>query len=97
MENVQIRSQSEEYFQIRDFEQVILDGGKGKPRRKICGAFLYEDTTTLLFSRTNYGKSILAFQFAWCAATGTHLDPCTALLTLNPQEFVNKSCKTLQV
>jgi len=71
---------SAEYFQARDFEQVILDGKKDKPRRKICGAFLYEDTTTLLFSRTNYGKSLLAFQFAWSAATGTSLDPCNALL-----------------
>jgi hypothetical protein len=79
MENAQ-KSSAEDYFQVRDFEQVILDGGMEKPRRKICGAFLYEDTTTLLFSRTNYGKSMLAFQFAWCAATGTNLDPCNALL-----------------
>lgn len=68
-----------EYFQIRDIDTVVEDGRKKKRKRKIVGAFLYENTTTLLFSRTNYGKSILAFQFAWAAATGTDLDPCSAL------------------
>jgi len=68
-----------DYFQIRDIDTVVKDGRKKKIRRKICGAFLYENTTTLLFSRTNYGKSILAFQFAWAAATGTDFDPCAAL------------------
>lgn len=67
------------YFQVRDIDTVVEDGRKKKKKRKICGAFLYEDTTTLLFSRTNYGKSILAFQFAWAAATGSNLDPCAAL------------------
>jgi len=70
----------ESYFQDRDFDQVLEDGLKKPPRRKICGAFLYEDTTTLLFSRTNYGKSILVFQFAYAAATGTSIDPCSALV-----------------
>jgi hypothetical protein len=68
-----------EYFLDRSLEEVLLDGKNQKPRKKICGAFLYEDTTTLLFSRTNYGKSLLTFQFAWAAATGTNFDPCTAL------------------
>jgi len=68
-----------EYFQIRDIDTVVEDGRKKRKKRKICGAFLYENTTTLLFSRTNYGKSILAFQFAWAAATGTDLDSCSAL------------------
>ena len=68
------------YFRDRSFDQVLEDGLKHPPRRKICGAFLYEDTTTLLFSRTNYGKSILVFQFAYAAATGTSIDPCSALV-----------------
>ena len=68
-----------DYFQDRSIEEVLLAGALLKPRRKIAGAFLYEDTTTLLFSRTNYGKSILAFQFAYAAATGTDLDRCDAL------------------
>jgi len=68
------------YFQDRDFDHVLEDGLKHPPRKKICGAFLYEDTTTLLFSRTNYGKSILVFQFAYAAATGTSIDSCSALV-----------------
>ena len=68
------------YFRDRSFDQVLDDGLKKPPRKKICGAFLYEDTTTLLFSRTNYGKSILVFQFAYAAATGTSIDHCSALL-----------------
>lgn len=71
---------SEPYFQIRPFAQVIEDGSKEKPRRKITGAFLYEDTTTYFFSRTNYGKSLLAFQIGYSAATGTSLYPCAALI-----------------
>jgi len=67
-------------FIRRDLRQVLEDGEKCKPRRKIIGAFLYEDTTTLLFSRTNFGKSILAFQFAYAAVTGTHFAPCPALM-----------------
>ena len=62
------------YFIDRNFEEVVADGLKFPPRRKIAGAFLYEDTTTLLFSRTNYGKSLLAFQFAYAAATGSDFD-----------------------
>jgi hypothetical protein len=67
------------FFQIRDFPQILADGSKIAERKKICGAFLYQDTTTLLFSRTNYGKSVLAFQFAYAAATGSDFDPCAAL------------------
>jgi RecA-family ATPase len=67
------------YFESRKFEQVLEHGKNCKERRKIIGAFLYEDTTTLLFSRTNYGKSLLVFQFAYAAATGSSFDPCQAL------------------
>ncbi|MEI6901061.1 MAG: AAA family ATPase, partial [Bacteroidota bacterium] len=70
---------SENYFQSRQFEQVLEHGQNCKERRKIVGAFLYEDTTTLLFSRTNYGKSLLVFQFAYAAATGSSFDSCAAL------------------
>lgn len=68
-----------EYFQIRRITQVLNDGKNRKICHKIVGAFLYEDTTTLLFSRTNYGKSLLVFQFAWAAATGSNFDSCAAL------------------
>ncbi|HEY3388233.1 MAG TPA: AAA family ATPase [Prolixibacteraceae bacterium] len=67
------------YFQIRTFDKVVADGLNTKPRRKIAGAFLYEDSTTYLFSRTNYGKSLLVFQFAYAAATGTSIAAGSAL------------------
>ena len=71
---------TDQYFEERDIYQVLNAGSTSPRRRKICGSFLYEDTTTLLFSRTNYGKSLFAFQFAWAAATGSDFDPCAALL-----------------
>ena len=71
---------SENYFNDRDISQVFSDGSLILPKRKIGGAFLYEGTTTYLFSRTNYGKSLLAFQIAYAAATGTSIGPGAALL-----------------
>lgn len=67
------------YFNSRNCIDVMLDGSKAPPQRKIGGAFLYEDTTTYLFSRTNYGKSLLVFQLAYAAATGTGIANCEAL------------------
>ena len=69
----------ESYFQTRSFAQVIEDGSNEPLRRKIGGAFLYENTTHYFFSRTNYGKSFLAFQLGFAAATGTSIARCTAL------------------
>jgi VirE N-terminal domain/AAA domain len=70
---------NEDYFETRTFAQVVEDGRKEPKRRKIGGAFLYENTNTYLFSRTNYGKSLLAFQFAYAMATGTSFADCSAL------------------
>lgn len=70
---------NDSYFKSRNFIDLLLDGSTAPPQRKIGGAFLYEDTTTYLFSRTNYGKSLLVFQLAHAAATGTSLASCTAL------------------
>jgi hypothetical protein len=67
------------YFDSRTFEEVLLEGQKLKERKKIGGAFLYEDTITYLFSRTNYGKSLFVFQLAYAAATGTSVAACPAL------------------
>lgn len=69
-----------EYFETRTFDQVILDGAKVPDRKKIIGAFLYEDTNTYLFSRTNYGKSLLAFQIGYAAATGKSIADFAALI-----------------
>lgn len=70
---------SENYFNDRDFSEIVEAGTLTLPREKIGGAFLYEGTTTYLFSRTNYGKSLLVFQFAYAAATGTSIGPGAAL------------------
>jgi hypothetical protein len=69
----------ENYFNDRDFSEIVEAGTLTLPREKIGGAFLYEGTTTYLFSRTNYGKSLLVFQFAYAAATGTSIGPGAAL------------------
>jgi RecA-family ATPase len=61
------------YFNIRSFDKVINDGIKKRERKQIAGVFLYEDTNTMLFSRTNVGKSLLSFQIAFHAATGTSI------------------------
>ncbi len=66
------------YFNRRDFKTVISEGIQCEERRRIVGSFLYEDTIALLFSRTNYGKSMLALQFGCAAATGTDFDSCEA-------------------
>ncbi len=72
-------TENKSFFNTRSFAQVLEDGSREKLRRKIGGAFLYENTTTYFFSRTNFGKSFLAFQVGYAAATGTHIDPCAAL------------------
>jgi len=68
------------YFQIRPIAQVIEDGRKAKPRRKLIGAFIYEDTNTYFYAPPNYGKSMAVFQFAYAAATGTNVANCTAMI-----------------
>ena len=62
------------YFQTRSIGEVF-ESGKNEPvRLRIFGDFLRQQTNTLFFSNTNYGKSILSFQIAICAATGTSFD-----------------------
>lgn len=68
-----------DYFQSRTFSQVIEEGSLEKVKHKIFGAFLYEDTNTYFFSRTNTGKSMLAFQIGLAAATGSSFNDCKAL------------------
>lgn len=70
----QIKPELVDYFQCRTFSQIITDGEKEPDRLKIFGSFLYQDTNTYLFSRTNYGKSLIVFQIAFLAATGQSLD-----------------------
>jgi hypothetical protein len=78
-EKLQDAAPKPDYFQVSDFAEIYAETLDAKPKRKIGGAFLYEDTITYLFSRTNYGKSILAFQLAYAAATGTSIANCEAL------------------
>ncbi len=69
----------DDYFRSRTFSQVVDEGFNSKPGRRIFGSFLYENTNTYLFSRTNTGKSMLAFQIGLAAATGSSFDNCIAL------------------
>ena len=68
------------YFHIRPIAQVIEEGRLEKPRRKIVGAFVYENTVSYFYAPPNYGKSMAVFQFAHAAATGTSVAGCSALL-----------------
>jgi len=62
------------YFQTRSIGEVF-EAGKQEPERlRIFGDFLRQQTNTLLYSNTNYGKSILAFQIAVNAATGNSFE-----------------------
>jgi hypothetical protein len=70
---------TDNYFDTRSFASVVEAGCNAPARRKIAGCFLYEDTNTFLYSRTNMGKSIFAFQVAYAAATGTSISTCSAL------------------
>ena len=66
-------------FSVPHLLGVVDEGYCTKPRHKIFGSFLYEDTNTYLFSRTNTRKSMLAFQIGLSAATGISFDNCYAL------------------
>ena len=68
-----------DYFRVSNLAEMYQDSLDAKPKRKIGGAFLYENSVTYLFSRTNYGKSILVFQLAYAAATGASIADCEAL------------------
>lgn len=69
----------ESYFHIRNIAEVFGEGAQAKAKSKIGGAFLYTNSTTYIFSRTNYGKSLLVFQLAYAAATGTSIADCEAM------------------
>jgi hypothetical protein len=70
---------NKDYFLVRPIAQVIEEGRLEKPRRKIIGAFVYEDTVSYFYAPPNYGKSMAVFQFAYAAATGTSFANCEAL------------------
>jgi hypothetical protein len=76
------------YFQTRSIGDVFTDGKKAPERKRIIGDFLRQETNTLFYSNTNYGKSILAFQAAICAATGTSFDKA---------ECFKNECKPMKV
>lgn len=76
------------YFQTRSIGDVFTAGQQEPERLRIVGDFLRQQTNTLFYSNTNYGKSIFAFQTAICAATGTSFD--------NAECFKNE-CKPMKV
>ena len=63
-----------DYFQTRSISEVFEAGANEPARLRIFGDFLRQQTNTLLYSNTNYGKSFLAFQIALNAATGNSFD-----------------------
>jgi hypothetical protein len=71
--------QKDDYFITRTIKQVIEDGSKIEERKKIYGCFLYQDTNTFIFSRSNMGKTLLAFDIGFIAATGMSKEENSAL------------------
>ena len=65
-----------DYFQTRSIGEVFEAGANEPARLRIFGDFLRQQTNTLLYSNTNYGKSFLAFQIALNAATGNSFADC---------------------
>jgi len=71
---------SQQYFKNQTFSELVEEGKQQPPRRKIIGPFLIENTNTFFFSRSNYGKSLIAFAIALCASTGMSFANCLALI-----------------
>lgn len=71
---------SKPYFKVQSFGECMEAGSKVKDRRKIFGVFCYEDTNTFLFSKTNYGKSIIGFIVAVSSATGSSFNKANCFI-----------------
>jgi RecA-family ATPase len=64
----------------RPVSQEFPGASGAKPRRKIIGTFVRENTVTYFYAPPDYGKTMAVFQAAYCAATGTAFAPCSALM-----------------
>ena len=68
--------------------KLISEASKISKPNRIFGAFLNNQTITFIFSRSNYGKSILAFIIASYAVTGTSINNHPSVKNYSPPTTV---------
>ncbi len=57
-------------FTVKSANQVIMDAKNRPPRRRLFGQLWFEGENNILFSDTNLGKTILAYQIANSISSG---------------------------
>ena len=57
-------------FTVKSANQVIMDAKNRPPRRRLFGQLWYEGENDILYSDTNLGKTILAYQIANSISSG---------------------------
>lgn len=67
---IQKNISTSKFLNILNVEQLIVVANNTPPKRDLFGSFIRTGQNTLFFSRTNYGKSILAMQIAFSVSTG---------------------------
>jgi len=61
-------------FIKRTANQVLKDASKLEVSNMLFSEFVFEQELTIIYTKPNVGKSILAFQMAHLISTGNHLD-----------------------
>ena len=60
-------------FTVKSANQVIMDAKNRPPRRRLFGQLWYEGENCILYSDTNLGKTILAYQIADAISSGSSI------------------------
>lgn len=60
-------------FTVKAANQVIMDAKNRPPRRRLFGQLWYEGENCILYSDTNLGKTILAYQIADAISSGSSI------------------------
>ncbi len=60
-------------FTVKSANQVIMDAKNRPPRRRLFGQLWYEGENCILYSDTNLGKTILAYQIADAISNGSSI------------------------
>lgn len=60
-------------FTVKSANQVIMDAKNRPPRRRLFGQLWYEGEKCILYSDTNLGKTILAYQIADAISNGSSI------------------------
>ena len=60
-------------FTVKSANQVIMDAKNRPPRRRLFGQLWYEGENCILYSDTNLGKTILAYQIANAISSGSSI------------------------